>query len=76
METYVEQMKHQTFNIETKRTYSKKTGTQFNKYCNDILVFDIEVTSAWLENGKIVGYKKGYETLKKLKCHFGGLALR
>ena len=61
METYVEQMKHQTYNIETKRTYSKKSGTQFNKYCNDILVFDIEVTSAWLENGKIVGYKKGYD---------------
>ena len=61
METYVEQMKHQIYNIETKRTYSKKKGSITNKYCNDILTFDIEVTSAWLENGKIIGYKKGYD---------------
>lgn len=61
METYVEQMKHQIYNIETKRTYNKKKGSITKKYCNDILTFDIEVTSAWLENGKIIGYKKGYD---------------
>ena len=30
--------------------------------CDDILTFDIEVSSAWLdENGDIIGYKKGLE---------------
>lgn len=57
---YDNQMRKATFNIETKRSYSRKKGTQIHKYCNDILTFDIEVTSAWIdENGNIIGYEKG-----------------
>lgn len=56
---YNHQLKDISFNIETRRTYTKKKGNVINKYCNDIFVFDIEVTSAWLKNGKVIGYKKG-----------------
>lgn len=57
---YTNQMKNVRYNIETKRSYTKKKGTTYHRYCNDILTFDIEVTSAWIdENGKIKGYEKG-----------------
>ena len=53
-------MCHEKYDIETKRSYTKKNGTKYHRYCNDILTFDIEVTSAWIdENGKIIGYRKG-----------------
>lgn len=32
---------------------------QLKLYSDDILVFDIEVTSAWLENGKLIPYRPG-----------------
>lgn len=57
---YVDQMKTAKFNVERRRSYSKKKGTIIHNYCNDILTFDIEVTSAWIdERGKIIGYRKG-----------------
>ena len=59
METYTNQLQHVTYDIETRRTYDKKKGNITNYYCNDILTFDIEVTNAWLKNGKVIGYKKG-----------------
>lgn len=59
METYNHQLQDVVYNIESKRSYNKKKGSKTTLYCNDILVFDIEVTSAWLKNGKIIGYKKG-----------------
>ena len=56
---YNGQMKDCDFNIETRRSYMKGRGTKIHKYCNDILTFDIEVTSAWIdENGDIIGYRK------------------
>ena len=59
---YVDQMRYAHFNIEKRRSYSKKKGTTYHSYCNDILTFDIEVTSAWIdENGQITGYRKGYD---------------
>lgn len=59
MERYVDQMKNVIYDVETKRSYSKKNGEKRTKYCNDILTFDIEVTSAWIDNGKVIGYEKG-----------------
>lgn len=59
MERYTNQMKNSSFYVETKRSYTKKKGDEIHKYCNDILTFDIEVTSAWLEDGKVIGYRKG-----------------
>ena len=59
MDKYINQMRNVKYNIETKRSYSKKKGSVYHSYCNDILTFDIETTSAWLENGKVKGYEKG-----------------
>ena len=55
---YTGQMKDYSFDIEVHK--SKKKGKNITtKYCNSILTFDIEVSSAWLENGKVIGYRKG-----------------
>jgi hypothetical protein len=56
---YTNQMKNSIFNVERKRSYTKKKGNQVHKYCNDIFTFDIEVTSAWVEDGKVIPYTKG-----------------
>ena len=50
------------FNIEEKTLHrkvkDKKTEPYKKKRCNDIFTFDIEVTSAWLEDGHVIGYRK------------------
>lgn len=57
---YNNQLKECEYDIETRRSYSKKNGNKITRYCNDIFVFDIETTSAWLnKKGKVIGYKKG-----------------
>lgn len=54
---YKDQMKHQQFNIVKRRVGRKKVT---EKRCNDILTFDIEVSSAWrTPSGKMIGYKPG-----------------
>lgn len=60
MEKYNGQMCSEKFDIDAKRSYTKKHGNIYHRYCNDILTFDIEVTSAWIdEKGDIIGYRKG-----------------
>lgn len=59
MKKYEHQLLNKQYNIETRKTYTKKNGLKINQYCNDIMTFDIEVTSAWLNNGKVIGYRKG-----------------
>ena len=55
---YTGQLKNYSF--DTERVVDKKNGKRVtNLYCNSILTFDIEVSSAWLENDKVIGYKKG-----------------
>ena len=55
---YTGQMKDYSFDVEVHK--SKKKGKNITtKYSNSILTFDIEVSSAWLENGKVIGYRKG-----------------
>ena len=58
MVLYTGQMKDYDFDTEV--VSSKKKGkTVYTVHSNSILTFDIEVTSAWLENGKVIGYSKG-----------------
>lgn len=37
----------------------KKKGRKKKYLCKDIIVLDIEVTSAWIDNGEVIGYEKG-----------------
>ena len=54
-------MRYTSLNISSRRKHTrKKDGKKvYSKNCNSILTFDIEVTSAWLENGKVIQYRKG-----------------
>lgn len=59
---YSRQLAETELNIETVKSHYKKNGKYtIKKFCNSIMTFDIEVTSAWLENGKVIEYKKGKE---------------
>lgn len=53
-----------TFNIEElHKTHHKKKEGKYYKRCLDILTFDIEVTSAWIdEAGNVIGYEKGKDS--------------
>ena len=61
MEVYNHQLSDFEYDIEMHRTKAHRKGekTTITKYCNDIFVLDIEVTSAWLYNGKVIGYHEG-----------------
>lgn len=61
---YEGQLKEYNFDIETVKSHhrNKKGGYDTKKYNNSILTFDIECTSAFLENGKIIPYTKGKST--------------
>lgn len=61
MELYSGQLNKYEYNIITKKAHSKNKKGEYavKELCENIFTFDIETTSAWLENGKIIGYKKG-----------------
>ena len=61
---YNHQLLEQSLEIRKHRSHhKKKNGTKSTTfYCDDIFTFDIEVTSAWLENGNVIGYKKGLDS--------------
>lgn len=58
---YTNQMQTIDLDIETHRSHHKKKNgkSSITKYCNSIMTFDIEVSSAWLEHGKVIPYRKG-----------------
>lgn len=58
---YTNQMQTTDLDIEIHRSHHKKKNgkSPITKYCNSIMTFDIEVSSAWLENGKVIPYRKG-----------------
>ena len=57
---YNHQLQEYKFNIEKITSHHKKGGKyKKTKYCNNILTFDIECTSAWIDNDKIIVYEKG-----------------
>lgn len=62
MEKYTNQLRSLDFNRYVKRSYSKKNGNTRTIYSDDILTFDIEVSSAWLEDGEIISYRKGKDS--------------
>ena len=62
MELYNGQLKKIKYNKYTKRSYTKKNGNKSTIYSDDILTFDIEVSSAWLRNGKVIKYKVGKDS--------------
>lgn len=57
MEKYNHQLKDYNFDIKIKRTHHKNSKSV--KRCESIITFDIEVSSGWIENGKVIGYRKG-----------------
>lgn len=59
---YVDQLQTYKFNVETKRSHHKGKDGKYktDKYCNDILTFDIECTSAWIKDDNIIPYEKGH----------------
>lgn len=57
---YEHQLKDYEFNIFQVKSHRKKAGEyKIKKYCESIMTFDIETTSAWLEDGKVIPYRKG-----------------
>lgn len=58
---YNGQLKDKQLDIETRKAHKKDKNGKYpvKKFCNSIFTFDIEVTSAWLENGKVIPYRKG-----------------
>lgn len=59
---YTDQLKDFKWNITTKKSHHKGKDGKYKteKYLNDIITFDIECTSAWInESGKIITYEKG-----------------
>lgn len=54
MVKYEGQLKKTTFKTELQTGRGK-----LPLYCNSIMVLDIEVTSAWLDGDKVIGYTKG-----------------
>ena len=47
------------FARKTPAVFSRKVHKKRKYFSKDIIVLDIEVTSAWLEDGKVIGYTKG-----------------
>lgn len=62
MELYNHQLRNVKYNTYIKRAYSKKQGNSKSIYSDDILTFDIEVSSAWIENGKVISYETGKDS--------------
>lgn len=59
MELYTGQFKDYNFNNYHKKRQHRK-GKNVKKFYDDIFTFDIETTSAWInEHGNIIKYKKG-----------------
>ena len=54
---YLNQMKYFDYKTHNKNKSKKSKQT---KLCDNIMTFDIEVTSAWIENGKIIGYEPNH----------------
>lgn len=57
---YRGQLKKYKWNIEEIKSHHKKNDTyKVTKFNNTIITFDIETSSGWLEDGKVIPYHKG-----------------
>lgn len=64
MINYNHQLQEYNFKIETIKNHHKGADGKYKtkKYCNNIFTFDIECTSAWLEDDAVIGYRTGEPT--------------
>lgn len=69
MQLYKDQLKNYKWNIEKIKAHRKGKDGKYktDKYLEDIITFDIECTSAWLENGSVIGYER-YKHADRLDC--------
>ena len=58
---YEGQLQDYKWSIERKKAHRKGKDGKYktDKYSNDVITFDIECSSAWLEDGKVITYEKG-----------------
>lgn len=58
---YEHQLRNYAFDVETVKSHHKdKNGNyKVQKFNNSIITFDIETSSAWVEDGKVIGYRAG-----------------
>lgn len=58
---YIGQLNDYKFNIEEIKSHHQNKNGEYNTRlsCNDIFTFDIECTSAYIENGEVIPYTKG-----------------
>lgn len=61
---YEHQLQDHDYKIERITSHHKNKEGKYKttKYCNNIFTFDIECTSAWLEDGKVIDYRAGKST--------------
>lgn len=61
MELYKHQLLDEEFNIRRTVTKAHKKGekSKVKYFCDDIFTFDIEVSSAWIKDDKVIGYHTG-----------------
>ena len=64
MELYKGQLRERELDIEIRKAHKKDKDGNYpvKKFCNSIFTFDIEVTSAWLEDNKVIQYRKGEDS--------------
>lgn len=58
---YSGDLSKEKFDIKIKKSHHKNSNGTYNitKTCEDIFTFDIETTSAWIHNGKVIPYIEG-----------------
>ena len=63
---YNGQLKEEKFNIRKVRSHHKNGKDKY--YCDDIFTFDIETTSAWVnEYGNVIRYRPGKDASRSRK---------
>lgn len=52
------------YNVISKKSHHKNNDGSYTvkRTCEDIFTFDIETTSAWIDNGKIIPYIEGHDS--------------
>lgn len=61
---YNHQLIDKEFHKDIKKSHHKRKDGSYKEtaICDDIFTFDIEVTSAWIKEGKIIGYEPGHDS--------------
>ena len=61
MEKYIHQLQNADFHTRMKvvKAHRKGEKSKKTKYCDDVFTFDIEVSSGWINNGRVIKYHAG-----------------